>query len=332
MPDTCQISDFSLDSIAPGDKWKGWVHLGELPAGEEVRWPMLAVRGRQPGKVLLATAGNHGDEYEGIVAIQRFFRELEPEELSGTFLAIPMLNPPAVTAGTREGPWDQRNMARVFPGDPRGLFTERIAHAFATRVLPLADLYIDFHAAGTGVNIKPFIGSPIGDSPAVPTQRKAAIAFGHDVVWNTGFLPGRTMSAGYDAGIPCMYTEAQGNRRCNPSEVDDLVAGLTNLMRFLGNLPGEYPTAPPRFHHEDPGPAAGHMQEQCRAQRGGLFLPAVDLWDRVESGQSLGTVQDPFGDVLEAIHAEESGRVLCLRVCPRILPGDFAAVIVPFKE
>ena len=58
---------------------------------------------------------------------------------------------------------------------------------------------------GTGVSIKPFIGSPLGNSPAVPIHRRAAIAFGHKVVCNTGFLPGRTMSAGYEAGIPCMH-------------------------------------------------------------------------------------------------------------------------------
>ena len=185
-PEEQSLPDFALDVIQPGTKWKGWIRIGELPAGEPVRWPVLVVKGRESGKVLLTNAGTHGDEYEGVVAIHRLFRELDPNTMSGTLLAIPILSPPAFTGGQRNGLWDDRNLARSFPGDPYGLFTERIAHAFATSILPPADLYIDLHAAGTGVQIKTFIGSTVGDGPAVEVQRSAAIAFGLDVVWHYG--------------------------------------------------------------------------------------------------------------------------------------------------
>ncbi len=79
MVDALQVSDFALEAIPPASKWKGWIHLGELPGGEQVRWPVLVVRGRQPGKVLLATAGTHGDEYEGMAAIHQFYRQLNPD-------------------------------------------------------------------------------------------------------------------------------------------------------------------------------------------------------------------------------------------------------------
>ena len=332
MPDTLSLDDFSLEITPPGTCWKGWIHIGELPAGEQVRWPILVVRGHKPGKVLLANAGTHGDEYEGIAAIHQVFRQLDPRELSGSFLAIPILSPPAVTGGQRNGLWDNRNLARTFPGDPDGLFTERIAHRFATRILPLADLYIDLHSGGTGVEIKTFSGCRVDEGPVVETQRKAAIAFGLDVIWNTGGLPGRTLSAAWDAQIPAMYTESPGNRTCLPEEVDKLATGLFNLLRFLGNFPGDFPTKRPPFVYEDSGLAAGHMQEQHRSQHGGLFLSTVRVWDRVEKGQRIGTVYDPLGNLLEEILATQSGRILTLRVCPRVLPGEFTAVIVPFRE
>ena len=332
MSEVLQLSDFDLNAVSPGTKWKGWISIGELPAGEQVRWPVLVVRGQRPGKVLLANAGTHGDEYEGIAAIHRVFHELDPQEMAGTFLAIPILSPPAFTGGQRNGLWDDRNLARSFPGDPEGLLTERIAHGFATSILPLADLYLDLHAGGTGVNVKTFIGCVTGDCPVAEIQRKAAIAFGLDIVWNTGVLPGRTLSAAWEAQVPAMYTESPGNRTCLPEEVDKMVAGLFNLLRFLGNLQGEFPTEPPPFFHEEVSGAAGHMQEYHRAQYGGLFIPTVKLWDRIEKGQLLGTVFDPLGDPLEEIVSSQTGRLLTLRICPRVMPGEFTAVIVPFSE
>lgn len=333
MPDTLSLDDFSLEITPPGTCWKGWIHIGELPAGEPVRWPVVLHRGQQPGKVLLANAGTHGDEYEGIAALHKVARQLDPQTMTGTLLSIPILSPPAVTGGHRNGIWDNRNLARTFPGDASGLFTERIAHHFATRILPLADLYIDLHAAGTGVGIETFIGCRVDEeNDLVDTQRRASIATGMEIIWNTGGLPGRTLSAAWDAGVPALYTESPGNRTCDPDEVDIIVTAIMNLLRFLEILPGSYPTERPAFYFEDSRPAAGHMQDHHRSDVGGLFIPEVKLWERVEEGQCLGNIYDPLGDVLQVISASLSGRVLTLRICPRVMPGEFTTVVVPFVE
>ena len=81
---------------------------------------------------MLVNAGTHGDEYEGIIAIHEMFRRLAPDDLQGTFLAIPILSPPAVTGGQRNGLWDDRNLARAFPGEPEGLFFVWLYPALAT--------------------------------------------------------------------------------------------------------------------------------------------------------------------------------------------------------
>ena len=333
MTETLSLTDFSLEITPPGTCWKGWIHLGELPAGEPVRWPVILIRGRQAGKVLLANAGTHGDEFEGIAALHSVARQLDPTAMSGSLLSIPILSPPAVTGGQRNGIWDNRNLARTFPGAANGLFTERIAHAFATQILPLADLYIDLHAAGTGVGIETFIGCRVDEeNELVQTQRRASIASGIEIIWNTGGLPGRTLSAAWDAGVPALYTESPGNRTCDRGEVKILVRAITNLLRFLEILPGAYPTERPAHYFEDPRPAAGHMQDHHQSGYGGLFIAEVKLWERVEKGQCLGKVYNPLGDVLQVISASLSGRILTLRICPRILPGEFTAVIVPFAE
>ena len=74
------------------------------------------------------------------------------------------------------------------------------------------------------------------------------------------------------------------------------------------------------------------MQDHHRSDVGGLFIPEVKLWERVEEGQCLGKVYDPLGDILQVISASLSGRVLTLRICPRVMPGECTTVVVPFTE
>ena len=84
--------------------------------------PVLAARGAESGQTLITTAGVHGDEYEGMEAIYRVFEALNPKEMKGTFIALPILTLPAFWLGIRSNPIDLKNMARVFPGDRNGTF------------------------------------------------------------------------------------------------------------------------------------------------------------------------------------------------------------------
>src|SRR5262245_34685253 len=89
-----------------------------VPAGQgnTVDLPITVVRAG-PGPLVLFTGGNHGDEYEGQIALLKLARELEPTDLvRGGVIIMPMINPPAVDAGTRTSPIDGKNLNRVFPG------------------------------------------------------------------------------------------------------------------------------------------------------------------------------------------------------------------------
>src|SRR3546814_17665386 len=90
----------------------------------------------------------HGDEYEGQIAVSRLARELDPASVQGRVIMLPAVNLPAVMADTRLSPVDGRDMNRCFPGDPRGTFSEMLAHFLDGTVLPLADVSVDLHTAG----------------------------------------------------------------------------------------------------------------------------------------------------------------------------------------
>ena len=331
MHPTCEqmsVSEFRLEDVIPGTKTRLDLVVDCLPDGQPLVFPTLLVRGNRPGKTLLTTGGVHGDEYEGPVAIQDVFEELDPGLLNGTFVAIPILNTPAFTAATREGGWDHQNLARIFPGSPKGTISERIAHAFATHIVGQADFYADLQAGGSAYQIKRFAGYQIVNSELNEVQRAAAIAWGFDLVWGTTGLPGRSLSVARERGVPAIYVEMPGEGRCRPDDRAEARQGLRNLLAFLEIVPGDFPTARPEFCFESDTEGAGHLQVDHPSPASGLFVPAVEVWESVEKGQSLGQVRRPDGTVLSDVPSDRAGRVLFLRTLPRVFAGDFLVFVL----
>ncbi|MCB2012824.1 MAG: succinylglutamate desuccinylase/aspartoacylase family protein, partial [Geminicoccaceae bacterium] len=79
--------------------------------------PLSVIRNGD-GPTALLTGANHGDEYEGPIALQRLSRELDPREVNGRVIIVPFMNMPAFLAGRRTSPFDGGNLNRSFPGRP----------------------------------------------------------------------------------------------------------------------------------------------------------------------------------------------------------------------
>ena len=109
--------------------------------------PIVSVKNGS-GPTILFTGGVHGDEYEGQIAVSRLARTLDPATVQGQVIMIPAVNMPAVMNDTRLSPVDNRDMNRCFPGNPRGTFSEMLAHFLDSNVLPFADVSVDIHTAG----------------------------------------------------------------------------------------------------------------------------------------------------------------------------------------
>ncbi len=117
----------------------------------------IAVIKNGNGPTALLSGGNHGDEYEGQVALMNLVREIDPEQVQGQLIIIPMFNRPAVLAGTRLSPLDGRNMNRAFPGQRNDTITGMIAHYVSQVLLPLADIVVDIHSGGRTLQFLPSV-------------------------------------------------------------------------------------------------------------------------------------------------------------------------------
>lgn len=309
---------FHPDQFDRGAKYALYFELG--PAAADVRLPVLLVRGSRPGKRLVVTAAVHGDEYEGVRTIFEVYHGLNPAEMSGDFLSVPVSNPPAFWNGTRTSPLDKGNLARVFPGSLKSGPTSAIAHYMGPSIIARADLYLDLHSAGIHWLMPTMIGYDAGDA----RSRKAAEAFGAKVLWgHPGMAAGRTVTFADQQNIPWLYTEAHGAGRIDPEDLATFKEGVFNLMRHLDILPGTIQARPVECHlYGD-----FDIDKGLAATQRGFILTEVNLLQQIHTGDTLGRLCDLLGETIETYRAPVDGVVAMLRGFPVVEPGEPVFVI-----
>jgi N-alpha-acetyl-L-2,4-diaminobutyrate deacetylase len=107
----------------------------------------------QAGKGLVAFGANHGNEYEGPMAIKGLLSELRAEDVTGRIILVPVLNVAAFAAGTRDSSLDDGvNLNRAFVDGagkpPLSGITHRIAAFVRTAIWPHVHVVLDLHSGG----------------------------------------------------------------------------------------------------------------------------------------------------------------------------------------
>lgn len=296
--------------------------------GASLHLPVLTITGTQAptGPTLAISAGVHGDEYEGVRAIYELFHELDPATMRGTFLAVPVLNPSAHRSCSRVNPADGLNLARVFPGDPDGSISNRIAWAFDQEILPRASFYLDLHSGGIRYGMPSMVGYDSTDARAIA----AAEVFGAPVVWGHPVIEaGRTISAAKARNIPFLYTEAWGAARIAAADLAMMKRGVLNLMRHLGILDGEpeLPAAPPRRLT-----GVGNTDGGIQATQPGFLMLEVRLLEQVTAGQRLGYLVDEWGSTIEQYTAPIDATIGLTREMPIVEAGDTLFLLAAEEE
>src|SRR5690606_26337440 len=219
-------------------------------------------------------------------------RDWRPDRLNGTVVAVPVLNEPAFFAGRRETPLDEKNLARVFPGDAAGTATEKIAFAFGHQFIAHASHYVDFHSAGATYEILPWAGYAMTeDSSTLELQRRMASCFPDVWHWGTPYLPGRTISFAFEQKVPAIYLEFLGAGSVATEDLERLKTGFENLLRVCELVPGEAQLHPPIGVRESNVGGEGHLQVEHPSPCDGILMEIAALGARVRQGQPLATVQ-----------------------------------------
>ena len=232
----------TLDFERPG-KQQGFLQVPyshNLGGWANVMVPITVVA-RGNGPTVLVLGGNHGDEYQGQIAVMNLARELTPAMVKGRLILIPALNLPAARAATRLSPVDGMNMNRAFPGQPEGAVTSQIAHYLTTVLFPLSDVVIDIHSGGRSMEFVPCATMHlVADRAQRARMFKAMLAWNTDFAFlyadiaGTGLLPVEAENQG-----KLVVTTEMGGGEAVPAGVHRLTqSGLRNVLIHVGALKG----------------------------------------------------------------------------------------------
>jgi predicted deacylase len=280
--------------------------------------PVVIVQGERDGPVLWLHGCVHGNEYCGTYIIHEFLRGLDPAQMSGTVVALPVVNVPAFQANRRTSPFEIFNggdMNRQFPGDAAGVATQQMAAVVFAELKRYASALVDFHTAITPDvrwALFPRVGGETGE-----TSERMARAFGYrdTLPAPDTILAGSAMMEAARAGIASLIVECGGKGPAfTPGSVADAAERLRNVARALSIL--SEPLAPPEPMY------FFSTFEWVTAKEGGLFQKAVQCGDRIEPGALLGRYYDVWGQPTSEARAPKGGIVLAINAGPIIGPGE----------
>jgi len=292
----------------------------------------IAVIENGSGPTVLFVGGNHGGEYEGPVALLKLIRELQPEQVQGRVIILPALNLPAVTAGTRLSPLDNKDMNRVFPGRWNGTITEVVAHYIHEEILPLCDAVIDLHSGGASLTLMPYISMHyLDDRDQRERTEQAMMAFQSPLalVMKEISGPGLLDYAVESMGKVFLCAEVGGAGTLAPETVKITEVGVRNLLKHFGVIEGEPLSREaqglsPMQVMEMPDAHCYHM-----AMSVGIYESFYELGESVEQGQPLGQihfVQYPQREA-EVLTAKRSGILVGRRGPGMVGVGDVVGVV-----
>jgi predicted deacylase len=299
----------------PGSRASGSFTFAGDPGLEKYRWPYIAIVGRENGPTMLITAGIHAAEYTGTLAAIRLGRMIDPVEVRGTLVILPLLNRPGFfERSIYINPEDNDNLNRLFPGDPAGTWGQRFAHRLMTEIVSKFEHSIDLHAGDLIEDLVPFvIYRETGNAAQDAKIKRMVDAYG--AKWAvksapTGERPGSLYAVAAINGVAAMLAESGGNGLPLEPDIARHVRGVTNILKTIGSLSGGAEGMTP--------PTVVQSFDWLRSPVEGIFRAHVRVDQRVAKGDVVGEMTDLVGEPLATLKAPVAGVVLFTVTSPAI--------------
>ena len=274
-------------TVNPGERLYVDLPLPPLYTHTSVAMPVHVINGRQAGPVMFVTAAIHGDEINGIEIIRRLLATKALRRLSGTLIAVPVVNVYGFVSQSRYLP-DRRDLNRSFPGSERGSMAARLADTLVSEIIGKCTHGIDLHTAAEGRANLPQIRVDLDLHPAL---LDIAEAFSPPIILDSPTRTGTLREAAGD--LPVLLYEAGEALRFDDLAIRAGLQGILRVMRHLGMLP------PSKVKDRKSKSWVANNSVWMRAPQSGILRSRIRLGGVVNSGDVIGYISDPF---LSLIH------------------------------
>lgn len=305
--------------VAKGTQEHILLKISEHYTHQDVYIPVTVIRGARPGPRLFLTAAVHGDEVNGVQIVREAIDLVDPQQLKGTIIAVPVVNRFGFVSHTRYMP-DRRDLNRCFPGDPEGSPSSRVAHIIYNEIIKQCDYGIDLHTAGYQRTNLPQVRGQMEDEGV----RKIAKAFGAEVILDSKGLRGTLRRTATRNGVPTIIYEAGETFRFQRDMITKGVTGVLNVMRRLKMLPGK--PLPPDYQ------ITVRTSEWVRSNHGGILETLITAGHLVYEGDVIARIANPFGRTVDEITAPFDGLVVGATMLPMVNPGAPVCHLVKLKK
>jgi len=313
-------------TAAPGQKSTGYL---EVPAGIDPASsiPVVVINGARPGKTLALVSGAHGTEYTSIIAIEKLIAAIDPAQLTGIVILVPLVNIQSFELKVPHvNPVDNKSMNRFYPGKADGTQTERASFLITKQIIDRCDYLIDYHGGDLDESLRPYAyWGPTGREEQDRLSKQMVLAFGldHIIIWRerptdpaaTRYLD-NTASVRGKASI---VVEAGHAGIVDSDDLALLVNGSLSTMRAMKMLPGD--------PHPIENPVWIEKLEDVLSEGPGIWYPLVKRGTYVSAGMKLGTITDYFGKTIAEPRAPVTGIILHINAVPSLKKGDNIADI-----
>ncbi len=322
QPQTKERATFTVGTAtaARGQKATGTI---EVPAGSDAALiiPVAIFHGANPGPVLALVSGSHGTEYASIIALEKLIGMLNPAEISGTVIIVPLVNIPSFEQKVPHiNPVDRKNMNRMYPGRMDGTQTERASFLITKQVVEQCDHLIDLHGGDTDESLRTYsYWSKTGNEKQDRISREMVLAFGLDHIIISNERPKDPRASRYlentatTRGKPSITVEAGHAGTVEADDVSALTGGCLNVMRYLKMLSG----TPTIIEH----PVWIDKVVPLASEQTGIFYPLVRRGAYVEQGMKVGYVTDYLGKLIFEARTPAAGVILYICAVPSMTKG-----------
>jgi predicted deacylase len=291
--------------------------VSKLSNHTPVTLPVHVLHGPRPGPAMFISAAIHGDELNGVEIIRRVLRTLQPGNISGTLLAIPVVNAYGFIGRSRYLP-DRRDLNRSFPGSGTGSLAARLAHLFIKEVVCRCQFGIDLHTAAVHRVNLPQIRT---DYARRPRSRELAEAFGARVVLASPERSGSLRQAARQAGVDVLVYEGGEGLRFDEFAIKAGVDGIANVMLATGML--ELPDGiDPPVAAEGTRPMFANAAKWVRASDGGVFRSVKRIGNAVSENEPIGYIANPYEGSEQQIRSPRRGIIVGASTLPIVNMGD----------